>query len=96
MAPGPELGGLLLEKVTLQPRRKWSSEKPDLQESDIVLIKDIQAKCNEWPLGRIVKAIARSDSKVRKVIMKTLSQGVIKEYLRPITDVVLLMPQKKE
>lgn len=82
--------------ATLQPRRKWAAEKPDLQEGDIVLIKDIQAKRNEWPLGRIVKAIASSDSKVRKVIVKTLSQGVIKEYLRPITDVVLLMSQTKE
>lgn len=79
--------------ATLQPRRKWTSEKPDLKEGDIVLIKDVQAKRNEWPLGRIVKAIASSDGKVRKVIVKTLSQGVIKEYLRPISDVVLLVPQ---
>lgn len=79
---------------TLQPRRKWSSEKPGLQEGDIVLIKDIQTKRNEWPLGRIVKAIASSDGKVRKVTVKTLSQGVIKEYLRPISDVVLVMSHK--
>ena len=82
--------------ATLQPRRKWTTEKPDIQEGDIVLIKDIQAKRNEWPLGRISKAIASSDSKVRKVMVKTLYQGVLKEYLRPISDVVLLMSQKKE
>lgn len=68
----------------------------DPQEGDIVLIKNIQAKRNEWPFGQIVKAIASSDSKILKVIVKTLSQGVIKEYLRPITDIILLMPQKKE
>ena len=33
--------------ATLQPRRKWTSEKPDLQEGDIVLIKDTQAKRKE-------------------------------------------------
>lgn len=82
--------------ATLQPRRKWTTEKPDIQEGDIVLIKDVQAKRNEWPLGRISKAIASSDSKVRKVMVKTLCQGVLKEYLRPISDVVLLMSQKKE
>lgn len=81
--------------ATLQPRRKWTSERPDLQEGDIVLIRDVQAKRNEWPLGRIVKAIPSSDSKVRKVVVKTLSQGVLKEYLRPVNDVVLLMSQKK-
>ncbi len=82
--------------ATLQPRRKWTKQKPDLQEGDIVLIKDIQAKRNEWPLGLIVKAIPSSDSKVRKVMVKTLSQGIIKEYLRPISDIVLLIPKVKE
>lgn len=53
--------------ATLQPCRKWTSEKPDLQEGDIVLIKDVQSKHNEWPLGQIVKAIAISDGKVCKV-----------------------------
>ncbi|TWW78187.1 hypothetical protein D4764_11G0003080 [Takifugu flavidus] len=76
--------------ATLQPRRKWTTEKPDLQEGDIVLIKDIQANRNDWPLGRNVKAIPSSDSKVQKVMVKTLSQGVLREYLRSIADVVLL------
>lgn len=82
--------------ATLQPRRKWTSEKSSLQEGDIVLIKDSQAKRNMWPLGRIVKANPSSDNKVRKVTVKTFSQGVVKEYLRPISDVVLLMSLKKE
>ncbi|KAI3366471.1 hypothetical protein L3Q82_000606 [Scortum barcoo] len=63
--------------ATLQPRRKWTTEKPDLQEGDIVLIKDSQAKRNEWPLGRIVKAIP-------KVMVKTLSQGFLKSILGPL------------
>ncbi|TKS64954.1 hypothetical protein D9C73_027746 [Collichthys lucidus] len=82
--------------ATLQPRRKWTSEKSSLQEGDIVLIKDSQAKRNMWPLGRIVKANPSSDNEVRKVTVKTFSQGVVKEYLRPISDVVLLMSLKKE
>lgn len=63
--------------ATLQPWKKWTSEKPDLQEGDIVLIKTVQAKRNEWPLVRIVKAIPSTDTKVRKVMVKTLSQGVM-------------------
>ena len=61
-----------------------------------MLMKDIHAKRNEWPLGLIVKSIPSSDSKVRKVTVKTFSQGAVKEYLRPISDVVLLIPKVKE
>lgn len=57
--------------ATLKPWRKWTTEKPDLHEGDIGLIKDTQAKRNEWPLGAIVKAITSSDTKARKVMVKT-------------------------
>lgn len=81
--------------ATLQPRRKWTKEKHNLQDGDIVLIKDVQARRNQWPLGLIVEAIPSSDSRTRKVMVKTFSQGTIKEYLRPISDVVLLIPKGK-
>ncbi|XP_033999688.1 uncharacterized protein LOC117493300 [Trematomus bernacchii] len=74
--------------ATLQPRRKWTEEQPNLQDGDVVLLKDVQAQRNDWPLGLIVKAIPSSDCKVRKVMVKTLGQGTVKEYLRPISDVV--------
>jgi len=82
--------------ATLQPRRKWTREKHNLQEGDVVLIKDVQARRNQWPLGLIVEAIPSSDSRIRKVMVKTFSQGTIKEYLRPISEVVLLIPKGKE
>ncbi|XP_033992881.1 uncharacterized protein LOC117488190 [Trematomus bernacchii] len=81
--------------ATLQPRRKWTEEQPNLQDGDVVLLKDVQAQRNDWPLGLIVKAIPSSDCKVRKVMVKTLGQGTAKEYLRPISDVVLLIPRVK-
>ncbi|XP_034005864.1 uncharacterized protein LOC117497939 [Trematomus bernacchii] len=81
--------------ATPQPRRKWTEEQPNLQDGDVVLLKDVQAQRNDWPLGLIVKAIPSSDCKVRKVMVKTLGQGTAKRYLRPISDVVLLIPRVK-
>ncbi|XP_049459039.1 uncharacterized protein LOC125905190 [Epinephelus fuscoguttatus] len=60
--------------TTLQPRRKWTKEQPNLQDGDVVLIKDVQAKRNEWPLGLVVKAIPSSDGKMHKVTAKNLSE----------------------
>lgn len=62
----------------------------------MVLIRDVQVRRNQWPLGLIVEAIPSSDSKIRKVMVKTFSQGTIKEYLRSISDVLLLTPKGKE
>nr|XP_049576325.1 uncharacterized protein LOC125968877 [Syngnathus scovelli] len=76
--------------ATLQARRKWKVEKPNVKEGDIVLLKDNQAKRNEWPLGTVVKAIPSHDSRVRKVEVKIVQHGSVKTYTRPITDVILL------
>lgn len=38
-----------------------------MKEGDVVLLKDNQVKCNERPVGIIVKAIPSSNNKVRKV-----------------------------
>ncbi len=80
--------------VTLQVRRKWTAEKRDLQEGDVVLLKDSNVKHNEWPIGLIVKTIPSSDNRVRKVEVKIIKEGSAKVYLRPISEVVLLLPVK--
>ncbi|KAI4892094.1 hypothetical protein NFI96_003231 [Prochilodus magdalenae] len=36
--------------VSLQPRRKWHVDKPNLAEGDVVLLKDTQVRRNEWPV----------------------------------------------
>ena len=78
--------------ATLQPRRKWTEVRPNLQEGDVVLVKDGQVKRNEWPVGLITKTIPSSDNRVRKVMVKTVKQGTVKEYLRPINELVMLLP----
>lgn len=58
-------------------------------------MKDGEAKRSEWPIGLIAKTIASSDGKIRKVMVKTAKQGVFREYLRPICDVVLLLSNNR-
>ncbi|KAI4889720.1 hypothetical protein NFI96_009932 [Prochilodus magdalenae] len=56
--------------VSLQPRRNWHLDKPNLAEGDVVLLKDTQVKRNERLVGVVVNAILSKDSKVHKVDIK--------------------------
>ncbi|XP_033867815.3 uncharacterized protein LOC117407211 [Acipenser ruthenus] len=75
---------------TLQSRRKWQKEKPNLKEGDIVMLKDSQVKRNDWPMGIVVKTFPGRDGKVRKVEVKTAREGSCKTFLRPVSETVLL------
>ena len=79
--------------ATLQTRRKWQGEKRNVQEGDVVLLKDGQVKRNEWPIGLIVKTLPSADDRVGKVEVKIVKQGVAKTYLRPVTEVIVLLPE---
>ena len=76
--------------TTLQPRKKWHSEKRDLQVGDVVLLKDSQVRRTEWPTGLVVKTMPSQDDRVRKVEVKIVKQGTPKVYLRPISEVIFL------
>ncbi|XP_030596050.1 uncharacterized protein LOC115787465 [Archocentrus centrarchus] len=76
---------------TLQCRRKWKEPRPNLRQGDVVLLKDPLVKRNQWPMGVIVKAHPSSDGHVRKVEVKVIKDGKSRVYLRPVTDVVLLL-----
>ncbi|XP_051239353.1 uncharacterized protein LOC127353832 [Dicentrarchus labrax] len=79
--------------VTLQPRKKWHTDKRNLQTGDVVLLKDSQARRTEWPTGLIVKTVPSQDDRVRKVEVRVVKQGTPKVYLRPISEVILLFPK---
>ncbi|XP_061748507.1 uncharacterized protein LOC133546718 [Nerophis ophidion] len=76
---------------TIQTRRKWYAERPNLQIGDLVLLKDGQVRRNECPTGLIVKSINSHDNKVRKVDVKIIRQGTPIIYTRPVSEVVLLL-----
>ena len=49
--------------MTLQERRKWKTEKPNLHQGDVVLMKDSQAKRNEWPKVIITQTFPSEDNR---------------------------------
>ncbi|XP_063743151.1 uncharacterized protein LOC134866887 [Eleginops maclovinus] len=76
---------------TLQKRRKWEKEKRNLKEGDVILLKNDQLQRNDWPMGVIVKTFPGTDGRVRKVEIKTARDGSSKTFLRPVSEVVLLL-----
>lgn len=77
--------------TTLQPRRKWQAEQASLQVGDVVLLKDKEAKRNQWPTGLVVNTFPGQDSRVRKVEARVVQGGTPRVYSRPATEVVLLL-----
>ncbi|XP_067373333.1 uncharacterized protein [Channa argus] len=77
--------------ATLQPRRKWQAVGPNLEIGDVVLLKDSQAKRNEWPVGLIVNTFPGQDNRVRKVEVRVVKGGTPRVYIRPISECVLLI-----
>ncbi|XP_038071931.1 uncharacterized protein LOC119740639 [Patiria miniata] len=74
----------------LQARRTCKTEKPNLQEGDVVILKDTQVKRNDWPTGLITKTFPSEDGKVRKIEVRIIRNGEPRLFLRPVTEVVLL------
>ena len=81
---------------TLQARKKWQSTQPNIQPGSVVLLKNRQAPRNEWPLGLITQAFPGKDSKVRQVEVKTIKPGGTSLFLRPVTEIVLLLPPEAQ
>ncbi len=80
---------------TLQPRRKWHETRRNLHPGDVVLLKQVQSPRNDWPLGLITSIFPSNDGKVRKVEVRTTSGGNVKTFLRPISDVILLLAKEE-
>ncbi len=80
----------------LQARRKWQSEHPNVEPGSIVLLKDSQTKRNEWPLGIITQVFPSKDGKVRKVEIRIPKRDGTKLFLRPVTEIVVLLPRESK
>ncbi len=55
----------------------------NVQDEDLVLLKDKQVARNKWCLARITSAFASDDGKVRSVKVKVSFQNTIKMFVRP-------------
>lgn len=58
---------------------------------DVVLLKNIQAKRNDWPMRIVLETFPRRHGKVRKVQVKVVKEESSKVFLQLISDVVLLL-----
>ncbi|KAL2095560.1 hypothetical protein ACEWY4_007709 [Coilia grayii] len=76
---------------TLQPRRKWQVDKQNITVGTVVLMKDCQS---DWPLARITKVFPSEDGKIRKLEVKVADKEGVKLFLRPITQVITLLPSE--
>lgn len=76
---------------TLQSRQKWHTKKPNLKDGDILLVCPLSALRHEWSMGVIAKAFQSKDGLVRKVEVKVASHHPPRTYLRPVSEVVLLL-----
>ena len=56
-------------------------------------MRDEQQHRNHWPLGRVGDVIRREDSRVRKVKVEIVKEGEKKAYIRPIKELILLLPE---
>ncbi|XP_060757456.1 uncharacterized protein LOC132868527 [Neoarius graeffei] len=82
--------------TTLQPRKKWSSDQPNLTEGSVVLLKDIQCKRNDWPLAIITAVYPSKDGRVRKVQLRVAKKDGTKLLLRPVHELVFLITPDKQ
>ena len=76
----------------LQPRQKWTKAQRDLREGDVILLRDEAEHRNDWPLGRVTEALKSEDGRVRKAKVEIVKDGERKSYLRPIKELILLVP----
>ena len=77
---------------SLQTRRKWFDEQPNVKEGDVVLLRDKEVHRNHWPMAVIQKTFpSESDGKVRSVELRSTKSGKPTNYVRPVSEIVLLV-----
>lgn len=78
---------------TLINRSKWTKERENIRQGDLVVVQEDNTPPMKWKMGRIQETLPGSDGLVRSVIVRT-SSGV---YKRPIARMGLLYsPQIEE
>ncbi|XP_069129286.1 uncharacterized protein [Argopecten irradians] len=79
----------------LQPRRKWENNRRDLEEGDVVLLRDKSVPRCEWPMG-IVERVFKSDcdKRVRKVEVRVSKAGNVTLLTRPVTEITVLVEKQ--
>ena len=77
---------------SLQTRQKWNDKRRNFEVGDIVILKEQDCQCNQWPLARIIGVDADRNGDVRSVTLRVADSNNGNQTLRrSITKIVLLV-----
>ena len=76
---------------SLQKRHKWSASKPNFKTGDFILLHEKNTHRNLWPTGIVERPIKSDDKMVRKAAVRVIRDGKATTYIRPVTEMFLLM-----
>ena len=71
---------------TLQARSKWKTSQPNLQEGDVVILKEDKTFSCYWPLAKVLQTYPGKDGLVRVAQIRTASSTL----KRPVMKLALL------
>ncbi|CAG2233036.1 unnamed protein product [Mytilus edulis] len=77
----------------IRDSKPLNKHKKNVSLGDVVLVRDKELSRNSWPLGIVTKVMPSDDGLVRKVELRMIIDGNPKTFLRPISEVVLLVEQ---
>ena len=75
----------------LQCRQKWTGVKRNLQDGDVVLMKDEGTPRGQWPLALVTDVHKSKDGLVRSVTLRSKGSN----YDRPVHNTVLLVAREE-
>lgn len=76
---------------TLQQRRKWKTDEPNLKIGDVVLLREKGVNRNSWPLGIVLRVFQSEDGRVRKGEVRVVRGDKSTTFIRPISELILLV-----
>jgi len=84
---------------SLQTRQKWTTPQMNLEEGDIVILRDESVPRNSWKLACVEATYPDADGYVRKVkvaVPDPSRQSGASHYDRPIHGLILLMSRREQ
>ena len=86
-------GGVKSTCRVLQLRQRWTQQKRNFAESDIVLLKDTNTFTNKWPMARVLVGDRNNNGQVRSVTVQSATGSMLDQ---PVKKLVLLLESPDE
>ena len=76
---------------SLQTRQKWNDKRRNFDVGDIVILKEQDCQCNQWPLARINGVDTNRNCDVCSATLCAADSDGNQTLRRPITKIVILV-----